>query len=63
MKRVCLPNGKVVVIDVTPDKDKVDLFDQVERLRDSSHVRALTFSELKNIMEKAGLVNLRFGIS
>ena len=59
MKRVCLPNGKVVVIDVTPDKDKVDLFDQVERLRDSSHVRALTFSELKNIMEKAGLVNLR----
>jgi ubiquinone/menaquinone biosynthesis C-methylase UbiE len=59
MKRVCMPNGKVVVIDATPDKDKVDLFDEVERLRDSSHVRALTFSELKSMMQKVGLVNLR----
>ena len=59
MKRVCMPNGKVVVIDVTPDKDKVDLYDQVEKLRDSSHVRALTFSELKSMMEKTGLVNLK----
>lgn len=59
MKRVCRPNGKVVVIDVTPDKDKVDLYDQVEKLRDSSHVRALTFSELKSMMEKTGLVNLK----
>lgn len=59
MIRVCVPNGKVVVIDVTPDKDKVSLYDQVERLRDPSHVRALTFSELKNMMEKAGLVNLK----
>ena len=59
MKRVCIPNGKVVVIDVTPDKDKVDLYDQVERLRDSSHVRALTFSELKSMMEKTGLVSLK----
>ena len=59
MKRVCLPNGKVVVIDVTPDKDKADLYNNVEKLRDPSHVRALTYSELKDLMEKSGLVNLK----
>jgi ubiquinone/menaquinone biosynthesis C-methylase UbiE len=59
MKRVCLPNGKVVVIDVTPDKDKADLYNNVEKLRDPSHVRALTYFELKDLMEKSGLVNLK----
>jgi ubiquinone/menaquinone biosynthesis C-methylase UbiE len=59
MKRVCSSNGKILVIDVTPDENKVDLYNYVEKLRDSSHVRALTFSELKNIMRDAGLVNLK----
>jgi len=59
MKRVCMPGGKILIIDVTPDENKVDAYNQVEKLRDSSHVRALTVYELKNMMEKAGLVNLR----
>jgi ubiquinone/menaquinone biosynthesis C-methylase UbiE len=58
MKRVCILGGKVMVIDVTPDKDKVDAYNQVEILRDSSHVKALTFLELENMMKDTGLVNL-----
>lgn len=59
MKRVCTFGGKVIVIDVTPDEDKVDAYNHVEKLRDSSHVTALTFSELENMMKKVGLVNLK----
>ncbi len=59
MKRVCTFGGKVIVIDVTPDEGKVDTFNHVEKLRDSSHVTALTFSELENMMKKVGLINLK----
>jgi ubiquinone/menaquinone biosynthesis C-methylase UbiE len=59
MKRVCVPGGKIIIIDVTPDKDKVDAYNQVEKLRDSSHVKALTFSELERMMNDAGLINLK----
>ena len=59
MKRVCIPGGKIMVIDVTPDKDKVDAYNNVEKLRDSSHVKALTFSELENMMKEIGLSNLK----
>ncbi len=59
MKRVCKPRGKILVIDVTPDKDKVDAYNNVEKLRDSSHVRALTFVELEGMMKEIGLVNIK----
>lgn len=59
MKRVCIPGGKVVVIDVTPDKDNVDLYNYVEKLRDTSHNKALTLTELENMMENTGLVDLK----
>lgn len=58
MKRVCADNGKILVIDVTPDPAKVDAYNRVEKLRDPSHVRALTLAELENIMREAGLANL-----
>lgn len=59
MKRVCIPGGKILVIDVTPDKDKVGAYNYVEKLRDSSHTKALTFSELINMMKNGGLVNIK----
>jgi hypothetical protein len=46
MKRVCIPKGRVVVIDVTPASDRVDMYNYVEKLRNRSHVKALTFAEL-----------------
>ncbi|MDQ4072955.1 MAG: methyltransferase domain-containing protein [Thermoproteota archaeon] len=59
MKRVCIPGGRVLVIDVTPEEDKSDAYNHVERLRDPSHTNALTFNELKRIMEDTGLVDIR----
>ena len=58
MIRVCKPDGRIVIIDVTPESSKVDEYNRVEKLRDSSHVKAFTFKELSSIMEEAGLVNL-----
>ena len=55
MKRVCMLKGRVVVIDVTPTSDKVDMYDYVEKLRDPSHVKALTFAELQEMIERIGL--------
>lgn len=59
MKRVCKPNGKILVIDVTPDKDKAEAYNNVEKLRDSSHTGALTFDQVKELMDEAGLTNLK----
>ena len=61
MKRVCLPGGRVVVVDVTPQADKIDAYNHVEILRDPSHVRALTIEELHEIIDKAGLFTTKVG--
>ena len=58
MTRVCKPNGKLLIIDVTPDKDKIEAYNDVEKLRDSSHTGALTFEKLKGLMHEAGLTKL-----
>ena len=55
MKRVCMQKGKVVVIDATPASDKVDMYNYVEKLRDPSHVKALTFAELHDKFGEIGL--------
>ena len=55
MKRVCMRKGRVVVIDVTPTSDKVDMYNYVEKLRDPSHVKAFTFAELQEMIERIGL--------
>ena len=55
MKRVCKPGGKVVVVDSAPAPDKVDAFNAVEKLRDPSHVRALTLAEHKRLFARHGL--------
>jgi ubiquinone/menaquinone biosynthesis C-methylase UbiE len=57
MVRVCRVGGKVAVIDlVSPDDPAVAvLYNHYERLRDPSHVRALTAGELQGVMREAGL--------
>ncbi len=61
MKRVCHPGGRVVIVDVTPQADKINAYNYVEKLRDPSHVRALTFEELHEMIDKAGLFTKRVG--
>ena len=58
MIRVCKPDGRIVIIDVTPESDKVYEYNKVEKLRDPSHVKAFTFKGLRSLMEESGLVNL-----
>jgi len=57
MARVCAPGGRVVVADaaVSPDPARAAAFNRMERLRDPSHVRALSLAELVALFEAAGL--------
>jgi SAM-dependent methyltransferase len=55
MKRVCKPGGRIVVADMAPAPAKADALNSEERLRDPSHVRALTEAELIALFEEAGL--------
>ena len=57
MVRVCAPGGRVVVADaaVSPDAARAAAFNRMEKLRDPSHVRALSLAELAALFERAGL--------
>ncbi|MDB5970361.1 MAG: type 11 methyltransferase [Hydrocarboniphaga sp.] len=55
MARVCAPGGRVAVTDMAPAADKAEAFNASERLRDPSHVRALTLDQLRALGTQAGL--------
>jgi ubiquinone/menaquinone biosynthesis C-methylase UbiE len=57
MVRVCRPGGVIAVVDLLAPADSVRALAQneVERLRDPSHVRALPLSELESLFPGAGL--------
>ena len=57
MNRVCKARGRVVVVDVTAssDPEKAERFNRMERLRDPSHVRALTLAELRALFLAQGM--------
>jgi ubiquinone/menaquinone biosynthesis C-methylase UbiE len=59
MKRVCQADGRIVVADSAPNREKADAFNAVERLRDPSHVRAMPVEELREMFRSAGLDNPR----
>jgi ubiquinone/menaquinone biosynthesis C-methylase UbiE len=46
MTRVCRSGGRIVVRDVTPPPESVAAYDRMEKMRDPSHVHALTADEL-----------------
>src|SRR5215470_3151056 len=57
MVRVCAPGGRIVVIDdyVSDDPAKAVGFNSLEKLRDPSHVRCLTLTQLKDLFPAVGL--------
>ena len=57
MKRVCKPGGKVALVDVVASADprQADHFNQMEKLRDPSHMRALSLSDMEGLFHDVGL--------
>ena len=57
MKRVCAPGGRVALVDVAASEDpaKAAALNRMEKLRDPSHVRALTLAELHSFFPDVGL--------
>jgi ubiquinone/menaquinone biosynthesis C-methylase UbiE len=58
MTRVCAPGGRVCLVDVITTPDCAEAYDGFERLRDPSHIRALTLDELNKLVETAPLERL-----
>ncbi|AWW32072.1 methyltransferase type 11 [Echinicola strongylocentroti] len=55
MIRVCQPGGRVIVADVCLPESKVDHYNVMEKIRDTSHTAALSHRELDNLMKFSGL--------
>lgn len=55
MTRVCVSGGRIALIDSSPAPDKANAFNRMEKLRDPSHVRAMSIAELRELFTKAGL--------
>jgi len=61
MVRVCAPGGRVVVVDMyaSVDAAKAAQWNHLEKLRDPSHVRCCTLSELELLFGEVGLLHPR----
>jgi ubiquinone/menaquinone biosynthesis C-methylase UbiE len=57
MVRVCKPGGRVAVMDMvaSDNPEKAERFHRMEKLRDPSHVGALTLSRLHQTFQEIGL--------
>lgn len=58
MRRVCASGGRIVVNDLTPQREKAAAFDAIEILRDPSHAHAMTIAELRAIGAELGLTEI-----
>ncbi|MFT5660700.1 MAG: ubiquinone/menaquinone biosynthesis C-methylase UbiE [Sulfurimonas sp.] len=57
MIRVCKPNGKIIVVDVALEDKYANAYNEMERLRDPSHTKALTFKEFHALFSNKALSN------
>jgi ubiquinone/menaquinone biosynthesis C-methylase UbiE len=61
MIRVCMPSGVILIADAALPVDKVDAYNHMEKLRDPSHTKALSFEEWEQLLNESGLRNLQRG--
>ena len=57
MIRVCKPNGKVIVVDVALENRYSKAYNYMEKLRDPSHTKALTFKEFDELFSSKYLTS------
>jgi len=57
MLRVCKPNGKIIVVDVALQTQYAKAYNHMEKLRDPSHTKALTFEEFYTLFANDILSN------
>jgi ubiquinone/menaquinone biosynthesis C-methylase UbiE len=55
MIRVCKTNGKIIVVDVAIENQYTSAYNQMEKLRDPSHTKALTFEEFDELFSNKSL--------
>jgi len=62
MVRVCAPGGRVVLADMYASSNllKAAAFNRMEKLRDGSHIRAMSLAELEALAHDAGLHLLKW---
>lgn len=61
MIRVCKTNGTILIADVALPVAKIDDYNRMEKLRDPSHVRALSYDDWIKLLKQANLQNLKHG--
>ena len=59
MIRVCKPHGRVLVADPVLPAQFVEAFNEMERLRDPSHTKALSIEEFDSMVAGSGLVDIQ----
>jgi ubiquinone/menaquinone biosynthesis C-methylase UbiE len=55
MARVCARDGRVAINDLSPEFETADAFNRIEKLRDPSHMRAMSPAELRALGSAIGL--------
>lgn len=61
MIRVCKPGGRVLIADVALPSDNVEAYNRMEKLRDPSHTKALSYEEWEQLLNDSGLRDLQRG--
>lgn len=60
MRRVCVPGGRVVVVDATPSAATQAAYDAMELVRDPSHASALTVEQMRALAAAGGLTEITY---
>lgn len=59
MVRVCRFGGRILIADVVIPPEQVEAYNELEKLRDPSHTRALMLDEFQTLLSQTDLQNVR----
>jgi len=59
MLRVCKTGGRVMIVDVSLPEEKLEAYNKMEKLRDPSHSAALSQNQFEQLINLAGLNDIK----